>query len=277
MVGFIVFTVVGLIITGIWYGSRLQKLTISQIEISAETTINKEVIKQIVVNQLDGTYFGLIPKRFTWFYPHDKILTAVSEVERIKNAEVERTDSKSIVVTYGEYVPDALWCKEKVSDDCLFLDETGYAFGRAPNLNGGSFLRFYTLQDSPTRGKQVVPTEDYVASKDFALKLADSGWFVRQVEIDSVRDVFYTLDGGSEVKTTLKEMASKTLGYLNTIRQSEEFKHLAPGNFQYIDLRFGTKVFVNEEVKTEETDSDEEDVTDEIINVAEEEASTTVR
>ena len=34
---------------------------------------------------------------------------------------------------------------------------------------------------------------------------------------------------------------------LKTILVSEEFSHLKPGNFQYIDLRFGNKIFVNEE------------------------------
>ena len=35
---------------------------------------------------------------------------------------------------------------------------------------------------------------------------------------------------------------------LLTLVGSEEFSHLAPGNFQYLDLRFNTRVFVNEEL-----------------------------
>lgn len=249
--GIVVFSVVGLIISGIWYGTRLQNLTISEITASGGTTINAEGVKQLATEQLEGTYFGLIPKRFAYFYPHDKILLAVNEVERIKDVHVERTDAKTLAINYNEYFPNALWCKEKNVDDCLFLDEAGYAFGQAPDLTGGSLLRFYTLQDSPTKGKFMVQTGDYLASLEFVTKLAASGWFVRTVEIDSARDVFYTLENGGELKVTLKETVDKTLGYLNTIRQSEKFKHLAPGNFQYIDLRFGTKVFVNEELEQE--------------------------
>jgi hypothetical protein len=29
---------------------------------------------------------------------------------------------------------------------------------------------------------------------------------------------------------------------------SEEYRHLKPGNFQYVDVRFDTKVFVNEHI-----------------------------
>jgi hypothetical protein len=34
---------------------------------------------------------------------------------------------------------------------------------------------------------------------------------------------------------------------LMAVISSPDFSHLKPGNFQYIDLRYGNKVFVNEE------------------------------
>jgi hypothetical protein len=43
-----------------------------------------------------------------------------------------------------------------------------------------------------------------------------------------------------------KTPAVETLSNLETILASGTFTHLKPGNFQYVDLRFGSKVFVNE-------------------------------
>jgi hypothetical protein len=79
------------------------------------------------------------------------------------------------------------------------------------------------------------------------LESAVPGWYVRLVEVDAVRDAFFTIAGGGEIKATLNESPARTIENLNTILRSEEFSDLEPGNFQYIDLRFGTKVFVNEE------------------------------
>lgn len=249
LTGVALFTVLGLIVTGLWYGSRIQKLTISDIKVSGGTTVNAESVRQIALTQLAGSYLGLIPKQFAYLYPHDKLVEVVSGVERIKDVEVKRVTAKTLEITYDEYLPDALWCKDKEGGDCFFVDKNGFAFTKAPELNGGSFLRYYSLQDSPAKGKYVAQTTDYLATRDFATKLAESNWFVSLIEIDSARDVFYTLEDGGEIKITLKESVGKTLDYLNTIRQSKEFKHLAPGNFQYLDLRFGTKVFVNEELE----------------------------
>lgn len=244
--GLLIFGTVGLIIIGIWYCTRFDSFTISEITASGGATISPVLIKQLAEKQLEGTYFGLIPKRFAYFYPKGEILSVVGGVERIKNVQIELLNHKSLSINYGEYSPNALWCKEKGVDECLFIDETGYAFGQAPDLDGGSLLRFYTLQDSPTKSKFMVQTEEYLAILELVTRLAESGWFVHSVEIDLARDIFFTLEGGGELKVTLKENVDKTLGYLNTVRESEKFKHLAPGNFQYIDLRFGTKIFVNE-------------------------------
>jgi len=37
-----------------------------------------------------------------------------------------------------------------------------------------------------------------------------------------------------------------TVNNLNVVLTSDEFTDIQPGGFQYIDLRFGNKVFVNE-------------------------------
>ena len=39
----------------------------------------------------------------------------------------------------------------------------------------------------------------------------------------------------------------ETVANLRSILASDEFNDLQPGSFQYIDLRFGNKVFVNKE------------------------------
>ena len=70
---------------------------------------------------------------------------------------------------------------------------------------------------------------------------------ISSVEFDSADDVFYVLAGGGELRATLHDPATKVFDNLEAILASKEFAHIKPGNFQYIDLRFGSKVFVNEE------------------------------
>jgi len=71
--------------------------------------------------------------------------------------------------------------------------------------------------------------------------------------------------GGGEFKVTLTQEPEQTVENLLVVLTSEEFQGIEPGSFQYIDLRFGNKVFVNEELATPN-----EDVTSEISTTTEE-------
>jgi hypothetical protein len=246
--GLALFAVIGLALTAVWHLSRLDTFTLSKVEVSGGKTIDSAIITKTVESVLEGTYLGLVPRRFSYFYPEANVLRAVENLDRIKDVSLTLSDGKTLKVVYDEYEPVALWCNtEEEAANCLFLDDEGFAFSSAPNLTGGSFIRYYSLGLNPQKGTRPFSSEDFQATRDFSNLLAETGWYVDKVEIDAVRDVFYTLSSGGEIKATLTEDTDKTFSYLGTIRQSEEFAHLVPGGFQYIDLRFGTKIFVNEE------------------------------
>ena len=54
----------GLILVAVWYGTRVQSLTITDIEVKGGETISHEKVKSLVLSEFEGAYLGLIPKRF---------------------------------------------------------------------------------------------------------------------------------------------------------------------------------------------------------------------
>lgn len=255
-VGLGLFLFIGLVLTGVWHGSRVESLTINDVEVIGGETVAHETVLAAANDVLDGTYGRLVPKRFAWTYPKTEIETAVGSIPRIHNVQVERTDRRVISIIFDEYRPHALWCPEEEGSPCLFLDHTGYAFTEAPLLRGEVFVRYVTLGREPTVGETLVERQ----------ALRDIEWFIEElktqlslyavrVEVDRVGDVFYTLSGGGELKVSMKESKDDTFDNLATILSSEEFADLEPGSFKYIDLRFGNKVFVNEELADPEVET----------------------
>ena len=247
LLGLAIFSVVALLITGVWYGTRLSFVTISTITVTGGETINPQFVEAQAAEALSGTYLGLIPKRFSWWFPETAVYAAVGQVARIKDVTVTKVSGQELQITYDEYKPAALWCGEgETADACLFLDGTGYAFGAAPNLTGESVIRYQSLGKEVTVGVRPFSEADFAATRHFTDLLAAAGWFVTHIEIDSARDVFYTLGPSGEIKANLSQSPDFLLTQLTTLRQSPEFSHLAPGAFQYIDVRFSPKLFVNE-------------------------------
>jgi cell division septal protein FtsQ len=236
----------GMLIISVWYGTRMNALTISTVTIKGGETIPHEHVDKIVREKLEGTYLKLVPRAFAFTYPHDDIETGLREIKRIKNLSIVRLGGTEVLVEFDEYLPHALWCAGSNSEGCFFLDDTGYSFSPAPSLTGGSFMRFVAIGRSPSEHAQAFSSEEYQKLQELVALLAETGWYVERAEVDGAGDAFLSIVDGGEFKVTLKQEAKETVDNLTTVLNSEKFSHIKPGNFEYIDLRFGEKVFVNE-------------------------------
>lgn len=246
ILGVFLAVLLGLIITGIWYGSRIDSLQITDVQVVGGETIPHSQIQAEAEKVLEGTYLSLVPRRFIPFYPQESIAQQVSTIERVRHVDVSRED-QSVVIVFEEYVPYALWCAHAEDAECLFMDHTGFAYTQAPELEGTAFIRYVDIDRPPERGITAFAKAFLADTQLFSELLEDElDLYVTYVTRYKEEDTEYTLSGGGVIKTSQNVPAQVTFENLRTILTSEAFSHLAPGSFQYIDLRFGDKVFVNE-------------------------------
>lgn len=248
LLGVFFIVLIALLFVATWYGTRLQSVNIKTVEVSGGETISHAFVQNKVEEQLQGTYLRLIPRSFIYLYPEQDIQKALAGIERIKDITLERIGGTKLEVTFSEYVSDALWC-ESEGQNCLFVDNTGFAFSKAPELKGGAFLRFVSVGKKPELGQSVITGKEYKIIKETEDRLKSIGWYVERVDVDAMGDAYLMLVSGGELKISLGQTVEGTIGNLETVLASDDFIDVAPGNFRYIDLRFGNKVFVN---RTEE-------------------------
>ena len=249
--GGIAIAIVSLVLYGVWYVTRLSYFTISHVEVMGGSTVDAELVRAEVLKELSGNYAFLIPKRFTYFYPHTDIVARVQSIPRISQVEVVRSAKDTLTVTFSEYTPHALWCsgEEREVSSCIFLSQSGYAFATAPSLEGSAFIRYITEDREPETGTQLFEYERMQSTEAFIEALeAELGFRAHQVIITSADDVTYVLTGGGSILVTGTMSVQETFDNLHSVLASPEFSHLKPGEFEYIDLRFGSRVFVKEEV-----------------------------
>lgn len=246
--GGVLLTVIALLITGVWYLTRVSSFLIVDIEVVGGVTIPHSAVTEKVESVLVGNYLRLIPKRFIPFYPQDAILMVLQDIPRMKQVHVEHVGEQKLAILFDEYLPTALWCEAKESKNCLFIDSSGFAFTTAPLLEGSAFVRYI---DSKRKPELKVASFDPAFTQNttrFTELLRDSlSLYVTHIEKKDGYDIEYTLAGGGVIKVAERIPSETTFKNLETILNSKEFEHIKPGEFQYIDLRFGDKVFVSEE------------------------------
>lgn len=256
LVGLIIVVVIGLLVTLIYFVTRIESLQLRNVEVIGGQTIPHEAIEKVVQAGIEGSYFKLVPKRFMPFYPQDKLVESIFAFNRIKNVAVERTKDQTLSVVFEEYTPYALWCEHKDTESCLFIDGAGFAFAEAPSLEGSAFVRYIEDGVIPKNKTHSFETSFITQTETFIENLKEKlSLYVTHVRKVGNYDVEYTISGGAIIKVSQTIEMEKTFENLETILNSKEFMDIEPGSFQYIDLRFGDKVFVNEAKEVTATSS----------------------
>lgn len=269
MVGFLLLGVFAAIGAGVWYGTRIDGLTISSVTIEGGETITHEEIRSIASRTLDGAYFTLVPRRFAWTYPREEIIAAIRENGRVKDVQVVRESGTEIHIAFSEYDPAWLWCATMTARPCAFLAEDGYAFTMAPLITGASFARYVDPNRPPKAGEHAFASEQSARFRTFAAGVHDRfGFSVSAIEQLAAGEWSFHLAHGGVLKTAETVSVEETLANLDTILSSSEFTHLRTSPFAYIDLRYGNKVFVMEheleaQIEPETMAEEEVDETDE--------------
>ena len=234
--------------TSIWFLHR-PSLQINEILIHGNNVVSDSDLIKITEEVLQGKYAFLLPRTNTFIYPEeeleDSILTSFKQIESV---DLVRTNFRTLALEIEEQRPFALWCLdgvESILDNCYFINKEGLIFSRAPNFTGNVFFRFYGDLEN------VDPIGEYYLKKN-------NGFSRMSVLIDSIKDLnvvpveLHPLDepdlelymeDGSKILFTHEQSLSEVKDNLRVVLESETFKGEEIEDIEYIDLRFGNKVY----------------------------------
>ena len=242
-----------LLCVGTWYVTRLPFFTITDIHITGGETVSHTKIRGMVEAQLAGTYFLVVPRTFTYLYPHEQIQEALRHETRIHSLVIQREGNNTLAISFEEYIPYALWCENETrTARCLFVDDTGYAFSPAPPMRGGAFMRHVVEAAELTNRTHIFDAASLENMETFIALLESQYPFrVLGATHSNETDIAYRLSGGGQFLVNNTMPATAVFENIVALLSAPEFAHIAPGNFDYIDLRFGNKVFVHEGIEEE--------------------------
>lgn len=247
-----IFRLVLIVLVGVlmWHVTRLPFFTITEVQISGGETISHDDARALLFNELQGAYFHIIPKHFSYLYPHDRMIDVLKKNPRMHNIVVERTNRTTIAVSFDEYIPYALWCTDASEVPlCYFLTADGYAFAEAPALVGGTLVR-HTVEGLGEIDEGAVIDASVLKNIDAFIARAESelGFRITSLRHTKDGDVQLFVNGGGMITIAKGKDFTETFENVKSVMASKDFSHIEPGNFNYIDARFSNKIFVNEEM-----------------------------
>ena len=159
--------------------------------------------------------------------------------------EVSFKDFKSITITLSERIPRALWCAQKESSECYFVDESGFIFRKVDRYNENLVTYVVPLEGEPI-GQTLLTAEQFMATDSFLQKLKEQEITIIAVTFKEggVREGEMSV-GGTIIWNADQDL-TVALENLKTLIDSPQFKSKdSDGNLvvEYIDIQNNNKIF----------------------------------
>lgn len=197
---------------------------------------------------MEGSHFGIIPRNSIFFYPARAIRAAIMrEHPNVAAVSIFRKGFTGLSIKVSERVGIARWCglapSPGADEYCYVFDANGLVFAPADQSAApiNSFILYAPLEsgaEEPLRA-ELAGAENLPSTFDFARQLDTFGSAVTRVVIRD-DEVDQHLESGTRVTYVLGNEQNA----FTALVSARENINLADGSIDYVDLRFGQKVYV---------------------------------
>jgi cell division septal protein FtsQ len=235
------FVLAVLIVVGLAYLSNSDSAKISNIYITDTTFSNKKEIEKIVKEEMEGNYLFVFAKDNIFLFPKHEIEERIKNFSKsIKKTTISLSGLQSISVNIEEYKPTAVWCNET---DCFYLNEEGLVFDKAPIDYDKNLVQFHDwIHDNPI-GKNYTDSETFekiIKLIEFVSKVPMK---VTSINTEDGLTFYLHTEAGTRLLYEINDDPEAVANNLNTVLAKDAINRAQLNNIDYIDLRFGNKVY----------------------------------
>jgi len=251
------------VLIGIVFLFRWEKINIKNIQISGNRVVETKVIENAVQESLSGEYLWFFPKTNFLIFPRKLVKDRLAdEFKSLTNIALKVENPETLEITLSERKPAYTWCGDELTPEnfeatdnkCYFMDESGYIFEEAPYFSGEVYFKFFgkvAEDEESSLGTYFLPNSfDKILSFKTLLKGVDLKPTSLFVKNDSHLEFYLSSNNlpPNTPKIIFRENADfeKLIQNLQTALSAEplqtDFKQKY-SSLEYIDLRFGNKVY----------------------------------
>jgi len=244
-------------ILSVSYISGHERFTVSSVRVLGNEVIDTKDIEKTVWEEIGGSYLWVFKKKSVFLYPKNRLEEKILlKWPRAGGIDIYADTMTSLTVRINERGPSHMWCGQARveethdggNEQCYFIDEDGFIFAEAPYFSGPAFFKaygpvfeteFYKNTDNGTVGKRFLSEEEF--KKMIVLKDAFILIEMKAEEFEVLEnDVYqFVMEDGVKIMFNKDQSVERLLDNLDSALEV-----ISSGKqIDYIDLRFGNKVF----------------------------------
>lgn len=243
----------GIALSALVYVPHIPQLQIEEIEVGGVDEKTGGEIREFVIDALAGKVGGVVPRRMFFAVGSTRLAERIGhEFPKLKEVQVRKRFPDSLTIQASERELFAILCNDKERDissvsalvKCAYLDADGIAYSAAPIFAGRLILKIRTDFEEIAIGREVFVPALIEKFRFITLALASKmgiavEWFELSERVPSEFRVA-TADGLS-LFFRVEDEYENAFRVLGRVLENEIGDRRA--RVDYIDLRFGNKVF----------------------------------
>lgn len=234
--------------------SQIDFFAIKRVVISGNSNISSDQIQTLVDEKIHTSYLGLFPKTNVFLYPKSAIAEKVFETfPRVKSVSVYTESLNILNVRIEERTPVALWCS---AIQCYLVDDSAYIYAETNKVTDNtaeknkalvSIIGLDEVVGSNPIGKTVLDEENFNKILHIVDEMKKNNLNIDTVEFRSKDEVNFWITSNDANTPKRKIIFSPRRDYeesYNNLLAALKSNALSTTtDFEYIDTRFGNKVF----------------------------------
>lgn len=233
------------------YVAHRPELQISDISVDGNEVVTKEEIQGVTREVLSGKYLWLFPRTNVFVYPERKLIATLhTSFQRINDIEVSIPQLGALSIVVTERSPFALWCAGSDTETegiapCYFLNDEGFIFAQAPEYTGNVFFQFYGggVDANPVGRWYLVDNDEFHRVNTFINAIRKLAPTPISFTVLNADDAEILMEDGSRLVFGRMQNFSELIENLKSILATDELDSVDDSVLDYIDLRFGNKVY----------------------------------
>lgn len=242
-------------------GSYLDRLSIAQVDVRGAELLDAQEVGAQVEKNLSSDSFQLFSRRNVFLYPQARIERELRSVfPRIHTVTLSRDSflSQTLAVSVVERKPYATWCTHGSYTNCYVMDVDGFVYAKKTTETPSStyIFRGGLSEDSPVGQTFLLGRLERMT--ELLAYLAQNGFAAEGVEIMNDQDFEAPLLRGPVLRISFDTDPSSLVKNLSLALESDALRDKFMA-LEYIDLRFGNKVFFKFKGNLNEVPSEDEE------------------
>lgn len=242
-----------LLLGGVIWLAHAPFMRITAVQVSGQTTLNATDVANRVLADISGSYLYLFPRDNIFLYPKYKTEVALSaQVPTIAKVSINAKDFHTLSVVVTERARKALWCDASFTTEelCFWLDQDGVAYadehqGFSVEIASTSYERYYGPLPDGVLPLQFLNTDQFHALSALVDALAQNqaGNPIQSIKVHSVNEVRVTFADNFVLIFSLSAPGADVYQRFLLILKSDAFAGHVLSDFEYLDMRFGDKIY----------------------------------